>query len=356
MTILVTGGAGYIGSHMVWELLDQGEKVVVLDRLTTGFDWAVPVEVPLFVGDIGDQELVTKIIRDHDVKSIIHFAALSVVPDSLADPLGYYENNTLKAHKLIQTAIQCGIEHFIFSSTAAVYGELLSDPIDENNAPDPKTPYGASKWMVERILKDACSAADMRYTILRYFNVAGSDIQGRTGQSTPAATHLIKVACEAALGKREKLNVYGSDYPTPDGTCIRDFIHVNDLVDIHHLALKRLRGGEESILFNCGYGQGYSVLDVIHSIERLTGKPLKYDLVDRRPGDLAAVIANSTKAQNALNWSSKHADIDVIVGSALKWEQRLSMSNNPMDENSATPHLAPEEEALLIPDLLTLKD
>lgn len=344
MTILVTGGAGYIGSHMVWELVDQNEKVVVLDRLSTGFDWAVPQEVPLYVGDIGDSELVSKIIKDHSVQSIIHFAALSVVPDSLTNPLGYYENNTLKAHKLIQCAIEGGVEQFIFSSTAAVYGEISSDPIDETNVPDPQTPYGASKWMVERILKDACNASEMKYTILRYFNVAGSDIQGRTGQSTPAATHLIKVACETAIGKRNQLSVFGHDYPTPDGTCVRDFIHVNDLVDIHHLALKRLRDEGDSILLNCGYGTGYSVMDVINSVQKLTGETLNYKLVGRRKGDLAAVIANSSLAQKVLSWSSKHADIDTIVGSALKWETRLKQSNYAM---TTIPDMAPSEEDIM---------
>lgn len=340
MAILVTGGAGYIGSHMVWELTDQDENVIVLDRLSTGFDWAVPQEVPLYIGDIGDKELVSKIIKDHQITSIIHFAALSVVPDSLANPLGYYENNTIKAHQLIECAVAGGVKQFIFSSTAAVYGEISSDPIDEHNIPDPQTPYGASKWMVERMLKDACAASDMDYTILRYFNVAGSDIQGRTGQSTPAATHLIKVACETAIGKREALNVFGDDYPTLDGTCIRDFIHVNDLVDIHYLALKRLQNGGASILLNCGYGTGYSVMDVIKSVEKLTDKPLNYNLVERRKGDLAAVIANSSLAQSTLNWTSKYADIDTIVGSALKWEMRLAQSNNPMDNPPALSPLA----------------
>jgi UDP-glucose 4-epimerase len=240
MAVLVTGGAGYIGSHMVWQLLDNGEDVVVLDRLSTGFDWAVPMEAKLIVGDIGNAELVSAIIAKHKIESIIHFAALTVVPDSFTDPIGYYENNTAKAMALIGAAVRTGVKNFIFSSTAAVYGTTGVDPVDENHSTLPVSPYGMSKLMTERVLADACEASGMKYTILRYFNVAGADPKGRTGQSTPAATHLIKAACEAATGKRRALTVFGTDYPSTDGTCERDFIHVSDLVELHYRALCRL--------------------------------------------------------------------------------------------------------------------
>ncbi|TIW65354.1 MAG: UDP-glucose 4-epimerase GalE, partial [Mesorhizobium sp.] len=260
MTVLVTGGAGYIGSHMVWELLDAGESVVVLDRLSTGFEWAVAPEARLVVGDVADRELVGQIIRDNKVDAIIHFAGSIVVPESVADPLGYYENNTSKTRTLIETAVREGVPHFIFSSTAAVYGGAGLEPVREDAGLSPVSPYGLSKLMSEWMLRDAAKAHDIRYTALRYFNVAGADPKGRTGQSTPGATHLIKVACETALGKRPFMQVFGTDYPTPDGTCIRDYIHVSDLAAAHRLALQRLREGGTSLVANCGYSHGYSVL------------------------------------------------------------------------------------------------
>ena len=260
MTVLVTGGAGYIGSHMVLELLDAGEDVVVLDNLSTGFRRAVPQEATLVVGDVGDQELVGSLIKRHGIDAIIHFAGSIVVPDSVADPLGYYDNNTVKSRALIAAAVAGGVKNFIFSSTAAVYGNPEVTPVSEDAPLKPLSPYGTSKLMTELMLADVSRAHDFRYVALRYFNVAGADPKGRTGQSTPRATHLIKVACETALGKRPHMDVFGTDYATPDGTCIRDYIHVTDLVRAHMAALRYLRAGGQSDIFNCGYSAGYSVL------------------------------------------------------------------------------------------------
>jgi len=263
MSVLVTGGAGYIGSHMVLELLDTSEPVVVLDNLSTGLAWAVPKGVTLVEGDIGDQDLVRKTIADHRVDAIIHFAGSVVVPDSVADPLGYYLNNTVKSRALLETSVKGGVPHFIFSSTAAVYGMTGDAPVAEDAPLAPISPYGSSKRMTEIMLADAARAHDLRYVALRYFNVAGADPKGRSGQSTPRATHLIKVACETALGKRSHMQVFGTDYPTPDGTCLRDYIHVSDLTRAHMAALRHLRAGGSSDIFNCGYGRGFSVLEVI---------------------------------------------------------------------------------------------
>jgi UDP-glucose 4-epimerase len=270
MAVLVTGGAGYIGSHMVWTLLEAGEEVVVVDRLSTGFEWAVAPEAKLLVADIADKDRVVEIIRENDVDSIIHFAGSIVVPESVADPLSYYENNTANSRTLIAAAVETGVRHFIFSSTAAVYGSVGDEPVVEDQPQNPDSPYGMSKLMTEIILRDVAKAHDFAYTALRYFNVAGADPKGRTGQSTRGATHLIKVACEAALGKREGIEVFGTDYPTPDGTCIRDYIHVTDLANAHLLALKRLRAGGESIVANCGYGRGYSVLEVLDCVQQVS--------------------------------------------------------------------------------------
>src|ERR1700687_2797790 len=262
MTVLVTGGAGYIGSHMVHALVDAGERVVVLDNLTTGFDWAVAKGVPLVIAETGDQARVAALIAEHKIDAIIHFAASIVVPDSVADPLGYYRNNTVNSRALIETAVKGGVRHFIFSSTAAVYGNPERVPVREDDPTIPMSPYGSSKLMTEIMLRDAGAAYGLHHVILRYFNVAGADPQGRTGQSTKGATHLIKVAVETALGLRPKIEVFGIDYPTPDGTCIRDYIHVWDLVRAHSDALAYLRGGGDSVTLNCGYGRGFSVLDV----------------------------------------------------------------------------------------------
>ena len=328
MAVLVTGGAGYIGSHMVWELLDTGDEVVVLDRLSTGFDWAVAPEAKLVVGDIADKELVAGIIRENAVDAIIHFAGSIVVPESVADPLGYYENNTCKTRVLIETAVREGVPNFIFSSTAAVYGGAGLEPVREDARLAPESPYGLSKLMSEWMLRDAAAAHDLRYTALRYFNVAGADPKGRTGQSTPGATHLIKVACETALGKRASMQVFGTDYPTPDGTCMRDYIHVSDLAAAHRLALQRLRQGGENLVANCGYSHGYSVLEVIEAVRRAFGRDFAVTMGGRRPGDAAAVVANSDLARGELGWVPMRDDLDLIVADALNWERILTGKNS----------------------------
>ena len=323
MTVLVTGGAGYIGSHMVYELADAGERVVVLDNLSTGFDWAVAKGVPLVVGETGDQALVARIIREHGVNAIIHFAASIVVPDLVRDPLGYYRNNTMNSRALIECAVKGGVRHFIFSSTAAVYGNPTEIPVKEDSATLPISPYGWSKLMTEIMLRDAGSAYGLQHVILRYFNVAGADPQGRTGQSTKAATHLIKVAVETALGLRPKLDVFGKDYPTPDGTCIRDYIHVSDLVQAHADALRYLRSGAPALTLNCGYGHGFSVLDVIEAVKRVSGVDFKVDMAPRRPGDPAQIVAQSERVRSKLGWRPRHDDLSTIVRDALNWEREL---------------------------------
>ncbi|TIM07081.1 UDP-glucose 4-epimerase GalE [Mesorhizobium sp.] len=328
MTVLVTGGAGYIGSHMIWELLDAGESVVVLDRLSTGFEWAVAPEAKLVVGDVADKELVGGVIRDNHVDAIIHFAGSIVVPESVADPLGYYENNTCKTRTLIETAVRESVPNFIFSSTAAVYGGAGLEPVREDARLAPESPYGLSKLMSEWMLRDAAIAHGLRYTALRYFNVAGADPRGRTGQSTPGATHLIKVACETALGKRPFMQVFGTDYPTPDGTCMRDYIHVSDLAAAHRLALERLRAGGPSLVANCGYSHGYSVLEVIDSVRRVFGHDFDVRIGERRAGDAAAVVANSELARRELGWTPQRDDLDQIVADALAWERILTGKNS----------------------------
>lgn len=328
MTVLVTGGAGYIGSHMVWELLDHGEDVVVLDRLSTGFAWAVAPEATLVQGDIADRGLVARLIAERRVDAVIHFAGSVVVPDSVADPLGYYENNTGKTRALLEACVAAGLPHFIFSSTAAVYGGVRMEPVREDAGLTPESPYGCSKLMSEWMLRDASAAHGFSYTALRYFNVAGADGKGRTGQSTAGATHLIKVACEAALGKRQSLSVFGTDYPTPDGTCLRDYIHVSDLVGAHRLALQRLRAGGGNLVANCGYGHGTSVLEVLDSVRRVSGHELPAVLASRRPGDAAAVVADASLARAELGWEPKLDDLDTIVESALAWENALSRKNS----------------------------
>jgi UDP-glucose 4-epimerase len=273
MSVLVTGGAGYIGSHMVLELLDAGEDVLVLDNLSTGFQWAVPDGAPLIVGDVGDQALVRRLLKRNSIDAIIHFAGSIVVPDSVTDPLGYYLNNTCKSRTLLAGAVEAKIPHFIFSSTAAVYGMPQQNPVAEDARLEPISPYGSSKLMTETMLRDTSHAHPLRYVALRYFNVAGADPERRSGQSTPRATHLIKVASQAALGERAYLEVFGTDYPTPDGTCVRDYIHVSDLVRAHLAALQYLRAGGDSQVLNCGYGRGFSVLDVINSVKSAANRP-----------------------------------------------------------------------------------
>jgi UDP-glucose 4-epimerase len=327
MAVLVTGGAGYIGSHMVWALLDAGEEVVVLDRLSTGFDWAVAPEATLVVGDVGDVDLVGAVIDQYDVDAIVHFAGSVVVPDSVNDPLGYYLNNTSNTRTLIEAAVRAGVPHLIFSSTAAVYGATGMTPVSEDAPQRPETPYGLSKLMSEMMLRDASAAYGFKYTALRYFNVSGADPLGRTGQSTPGATHLLKVACETALGKRPSISVFGTDYPTHDGTCIRDFIHVSDLVDAHLLALKRLRRGGDNLVANCGYGHGYSVLELLDSVQRVSGMDFKVEMAPRRPGDMPSVISDPRLIRKELGWHPVHDDLDQIVGDALSWEANLARRN-----------------------------
>ncbi len=323
MTILVTGGAGYIGSHMVHALVDTGERVVVIDNLSTGFRFLLPRGVPLIVGSTGDRDLAARVIREHKVDSIIHFAASIVVPDSVRDPLGYYRNNTLNTCNLLDVAIANGVKRFIFSSTAAVYGNPERVPAREDDPTVPISPYGASKLMSETMLRDAGFAHGLRYVVLRYFNVAGADPQGRTGQATPQATHLIKVACEAALGKRAKVDVFGTDYPTPDGTGVRDYIHVGDLAAAHSAALAYLRKGGESATFNCGYGRGASVMEVIASVKRVSGVDFPVVLGPRREGDSAELIADVSRIRAMLPWTPRFQDLDTIVTHALAWERGL---------------------------------
>ena len=324
MTVLVTGGAGYIGSHMVLELADAGEKIVVLDNLSTGFVWAVDPRATLVVGDMGNQQLVETVIRQHGVDAIIHFAAKIVVPDSVSDPLGYYLANTVKTRAVMAAAVATGVKHFIFSSTAAVYGTPSVMPVAEDAPTQPESPYGTSKLITEWMLRDASAAHDLRHVVLRYFNVAGADPKGRTGQSTPNATHLIKVAVQTALGLRPKMDVFGTDYPTPDGTCVRDYIHVTDLVGAHLAALKHLRAGGQSMVANCGYGHGYSVKEVIDTVREVTRVPFKVDYAPRRPGDAAAVVADPTRAKSILGWTPAHEDLNEIVEAAYAWERRLA--------------------------------
>jgi UDP-glucose 4-epimerase len=323
VTVLVTGGAGYIGGHMVLALLDAGESVVVLDNLTTGFRWAVPKEAELVVGDFGDQSLVARLLAEKNIEAIAHFAAKIVVPESVADPLGYYLNNTAKARNLIECAVQAGVQRFIFSSTAAVYGEPKASPVAEDAPLVPLSPYGRSKLMVEWMLADVAAAYDLRYVVLRYFNVAGADPKGRAGQSTPKATHLIKRAVQTALGRHSHMDVFGTDYPTPDGSCIRDYIQVTDLVSAHMAALAYLRDGGTSLTCNCGYGRGLSVLEVVDVVKRVSGVDFDVRLVGRRPGDPAAIVAAADRIKAKLGWAPQHDDLEGIVRQALDWERRL---------------------------------
>jgi UDP-glucose 4-epimerase len=323
MTVLVTGGAGYIGSHMVHALLDAGERVVVLDDLSTGFDWAVARGATFVVGDVGDQALVARLLAEHRIDAIVHFAASIVVPDSVRDPLGYYRNNTVNSRALVEAAVKGGVRHFIFSSTAAVYGNPERMPVREDDATVPTSPYGSSKLMTEIMLRDAGRAHGLRHVILRYFNVAGADPLGRTGQSTKSATHLIKVTVEAALGLRPKVDVFGTDYPTADGTCIRDYIHVSDLVRAHSEALAYLRAGGESVTLNCGYGRGFSVLEVIETVKRVSGVNFEVAFVGRRAGDPAQIVAASDRASSLLKWQPHFDDLESIVCHALAWERNL---------------------------------
>lgn len=327
MAILVTGGAGYIGGHMVIELLDAGEKVVVIDDLSTGFDWAVPNGVPLIIGDCGNADLLAETIIKYEVNEIIHFAAKIIVPESVKYPLEYYLKNTANSRSLIDVSQRVGVKKIIFSSTAAVYGDPATSPIHENTDTKPLSPYGRSKLMVEWMLEDARKSHDISYVVLRYFNVAGADPNGRHGQSTSNATHLIKMASKAALGFCDKLEVYGTNYHTPDGTCVRDYIQVTDLVRAHLNSLEYLRGGGESIICNCGYSRGFSVFEVIESVKRVSGNEFRVDICPRRSGDPVSLVASNDKIKNIMGWKPRYDDIDVIVKQALLWEMKLAIKN-----------------------------
>ena len=319
---LVTGGAGYIGSHVVQQLVARKEALVVLDNLSTGFADAVS-GAELVVGNVGDRALVDRVLREHGVDTVMHFAAHTVVPESLADPLKYYGNNTCATRNLLASCCDAGIDKIVFSSTAAVYGMPASGVADEATSARPINPYGSSKLMSETMLRDLGTSGAMRHVILRYFNVAGCDPQGRIGQSTPNATLLIKVACEHAVGKRPSLCLFGTDYDTPDGTCIRDYIHVWDLADAHLRALDHLRADGESLTLNCGYGHGYSVREVIDAVARVSGQPLNIVEKPRRAGDPPALVARSDRLKQVLAWQPRHDDLDFIVRTALDWEKTL---------------------------------
>lgn len=323
MSILVTGGAGYIGSHMVLALIDSGQEVVVLDNLSTGFEWMVHPAARLIQGDCGDEVLVAGIIKQYGVEAIAHFAGSIVVPDSVTDPLSYYFNNTVKSRNLISAAVENGVKQFLFSSTAAVYGNTDEVPITETTPLNPVSPYGTSKLMTELMLRDVSAAHSLSYVALRYFNVAGADPLGRSGQSSHRATHLIKVATQAALGERGHIDIYGTDYPTPDGTCLRDYIHVSDLADAHLLALNYLRNGGSSLSLNCGYGNGYSVLEVIDAVKRISGIDFETRFASRRAGDPSTLIAGAARIKDVLGWAPKHNDLEAIIAHALAWEKSL---------------------------------
>lgn len=324
-SVLVTGGAGYIGSHAVLALKDAGYHVSVIDNLVTGFSSAVPAGVPFYEGDIAEYELVTRIIAEQSVSAVMHFAGSVVVPESVLNPLKYYNNNTSKSRALIQAAVDAGVAHFIFSSTAATYGTPGIPIVDEDCPQRPINPYGMSKLMTELMLADAAKAHAFNYCALRYFNVAGGDPQGRAGQSTAGATHLIKVAVEAALMKRSSVEIFGTDFETSDGTGVRDYIHVSDLAWAHVLALKKLiEQPQTSLTLNCGYGRGYSVLEVLNAVDRVARVSINRKISPRRDGDPAALISNNAKIRATLGWQPSFDDLDVMVGHALNWERSLT--------------------------------
>lgn len=322
--VLVTGGAGYIGSHAVLALVDGGWPVTVIDNLTTGFRFAVPDGVPLYEGDIEDGTLLARIFEKQQIGAVMHFAGSIIVPESVEDPLKYYHNNTVKSRALIEAAVTAGVPHFIFSSTAATYGLPEVSPVTEDSLQVPINPYGWSKLMTEQMLTDVSAAHALNFCALRYFNVAGADPQGRSGQSTAGATHLIKVAVEAALGKRDKVAVFGTDYDTPDGTGVRDYIHVSDLAAAHVLALQALEEQpDRSLKMNCGYGQGFSVLEVLDAVDRVTNRKLEREMQPRRAGDPGSLISDPSRIRATLPWQPAYADLDEIITHALQWERKL---------------------------------
>lgn len=328
MTILVSGGAGYIGSHLCWLLADRGEDFIVVDNLSTGREFSVPPQGELIVGDVGDLEFMIGVMKDHNIDAVVHFAGSIIVPESVSDPLKYYQNNTVNSRNLIEACVTSGVKHFIFSSTATVYGEPEKNPVTEEFPFAPFNPYGTSKVMTEMMLKDVAFAHDFDYVALRYFNVAGADPQKRTGQSTPNATHLIKIANQVALGQRDHLEIFGDDYDTPDGTGVRDYIHVSDLAAAHWAALEYLRGGGEAIALNCGYGKGFSVKEVIETLEAVIGRKIAVETGPRRAGDIGMVIADNSKIKSLLGWEPQYDDLSGIIKSALDWEEALSLKNS----------------------------
>jgi UDP-glucose 4-epimerase len=336
MTVLVTGGAGYIGSHMVQALVEAGESVVVIDNLSTGFSQFLPQGVPLFIGDAGDENLVEGVIAAHGVESIIHFAGSVVVPESMRDPLAYYRNNTMTTRSLLNATVKAGVSRFIFSSTAAVYGNPDQVPVPESAPTRPLSPYGSSKLMAEIMLHDTASAHGMGYVAMRYFNVAGADPQARMGLATVGATHLLKIAVEAATGQRAKIDVFGTDYPTPDGSCIRDFIHVSDLAQAHRAALAYLRTGGASMTLNCGYGRGYSVLETIEAVRKVSGRNFAVQYGPRRPGDIMTMIADTSLIRATLDWAPQYDDLETIARHALAWEEKLSHEHQGEHQHAAS--------------------
>ncbi|MFT6509697.1 MAG: UDP-glucose 4-epimerase [Parvibaculaceae bacterium] len=327
MSVLVTGGAGYIGSHMVLALADAGEDVIIIDDLSTGFEWLLDRRATLYHGDIEDTALLSSIFGEHEIDAVVHFAGSIVVPESVSDPLKYYWNNTSKSRTLIECCVRHNIGKFIFSSTAATYGMPESNPISEQSGNNPISPYGTSKLMTEWMLRDTAFAHDFRYVALRYFNVAGADPKGRSGQSSANATHLIKVANQVALGDRPHMEIFGTDFDTKDGTGVRDYIHVADLIGAHMKALGYLKEGGDSLIANCGYGHGYSVKEVIASVERVSGVSLDVKLGPPRDGDPAELVADSSLARKTLGWTYQYDDLDKIVSDALDWERHLKRRN-----------------------------
>ncbi|MEO6013910.1 MAG: UDP-glucose 4-epimerase GalE [Devosia sp.] len=327
MAVLVTGGAGYIGSHMALKLGDSDQETVVLDNLTTGFDWAVDHRATLVQGDAGDIDFVLGVIAKYKIDEIVHFAGSIVVPESVVDPLKYYRNNTATSRNLLEAAVKGGVQRFVFSSTAAVYGMTGLAPVEETTPLLPMSPYGKSKLMTEWMLADVAAAHPIKYGVLRYFNVAGADPQKRSGQSTPLATHLIKVASQTALGQRAKMDIFGTDYPTPDGTCIRDYIHVTDLIEAHALLLEHLRNGGDNTTLNCAYGQGYSVRQVIDTVKSVSGVDFRVEEGPRRAGDPASITATGEKIRSVLGWQPRHDDLREMVSTALDWERYLLTRN-----------------------------